>query len=69
YNEAWHHTICAIWCATNKHSFASQDDEWYHMEVELLRPGTIPPSSKIVAHDVGTLYAEYGKVVHWYIEV
>ncbi|KAJ7748159.1 hypothetical protein DFH07DRAFT_1036669 [Mycena maculata] len=28
------------------------------MEVELLRPGTIPPESKIVAHDVGTLYAE-----------
>ncbi|KAJ7509795.1 hypothetical protein B0H11DRAFT_2270148 [Mycena galericulata] len=61
YNEARHRAICAIRCAANKRSFASQDDEWYHLEVELLRPGTIPPSSKIVARDVGVLYSEYAK--------
>ncbi|KAJ6550438.1 hypothetical protein DFH09DRAFT_1168882 [Mycena vulgaris] len=57
YNEARHRAICAIRCAANKCSFASQDDEWYRLEVELLRPGTIPPSSKIVAHDMGILYS------------
>ncbi|KAJ7748050.1 hypothetical protein B0H16DRAFT_1319963, partial [Mycena metata] len=69
YNEAQHRAICAIRCAANKHSFASQDDKWYHLEVDLLRPGTIPPSSKIVARDVGLLYLEYAKVVRWYFEV
>lgn len=50
-------------------SFASQDDKWYRWEVKLLRPGTIPPSSKVVERDVSTLYAEYAKVVRWYFEV
>ncbi|KAJ6532464.1 hypothetical protein B0H19DRAFT_449692 [Mycena capillaripes] len=57
YNEARHRAICAIRCAANKRPFASQDDEWYRLEVELLRPGTIPPSSKAVERDVGLLYA------------
>ncbi|KAJ7805908.1 hypothetical protein B0H14DRAFT_2291387, partial [Mycena olivaceomarginata] len=69
YNAARHRAICAIWCAANKRPFASQDDEWYRHEVELLRPGTIPPSSTIVERDVGLLYAEYAKVVRWYFEV
>jgi hypothetical protein len=69
YNEARHRAICAIRCAANKRSFASQDDQWYRLEVELLRPGTIPPSSKIVARDVGIIYSEYAKVVRWYFEV
>ncbi|KAJ7495277.1 ribonuclease H-like domain-containing protein [Mycena latifolia] len=62
YNEARHRAICAIRCAANKRPFASQDDHWYRLEVELLRPGTIPPSSKTVERDVGTLYTEYAKV-------
>ncbi|KAJ7871386.1 hypothetical protein B0H14DRAFT_2345222, partial [Mycena olivaceomarginata] len=69
YNEARHRAICAIRCTANKRPFASQDDEWYRLEVELLLPGTIPPSSKAVERDVGLLYAEYAKVVHWYFEV
>ncbi|KAJ6540299.1 hypothetical protein B0H19DRAFT_959863, partial [Mycena capillaripes] len=69
YNEARHHAICAIRCAANKRPFASQDDAWYRREVELLRPGTIPPSSKIVERDVALLYTEYAKVVRWYFEV
>ncbi|KAJ7078196.1 hypothetical protein C8R44DRAFT_863145, partial [Mycena epipterygia] len=68
YNEARHRAICAIRCAANKRPFASQDDKWYRMEVELLRPGTNPPSSKIVERDVGLLYTEYAKVVRWYFE-
>jgi hypothetical protein len=69
YNEARHRAICAIRCAANKHPFASQDDVWYWQEVELLRPGIIPPSSKIVERDVTLLYTEYAKVVRWYFEV
>ncbi|KAJ7874071.1 hypothetical protein B0H14DRAFT_3437991 [Mycena olivaceomarginata] len=56
YNEARHRVICALRCAANKRSFASQDDKWYRMEVELLPPGTIPPSSKVVERDISTLY-------------
>ncbi|KAJ7706905.1 hypothetical protein B0H17DRAFT_918808, partial [Mycena rosella] len=69
YNEVQHRAICAIQCAVSKCSLASQDDEWYCLEVKLLRPGTIPPSSKIVAHDMGILYSKYAKVVWWYFEV
>ncbi|KAJ7654258.1 hypothetical protein B0H17DRAFT_956989, partial [Mycena rosella] len=69
YNEVQHHTITAIWCAANKCSFASQDDKWYRLEVELLRPRTTPPSSKIVARDMEILYSEYAKAVRWYFEV
>ncbi|KAJ6466084.1 hypothetical protein DFH09DRAFT_956918, partial [Mycena vulgaris] len=68
YNEARHRAICTIHCAANKHPFASQDDHWYRLEVELLRPGTTPPSSKTVERDIGTLYTEYAKVVCWYFE-
>ncbi|KAF7364358.1 Dimer-Tnp-hAT domain-containing protein [Mycena sanguinolenta] len=68
YNESRHRAICALRCAANKRSFASQDDPWYRMEVELLRPGTIPPSSKLVEQDIGLLYVEYAKVVRWYFE-
>ncbi|KAJ7719643.1 hypothetical protein B0H16DRAFT_1336537, partial [Mycena metata] len=50
YTEARHRALCAIRCAANKRPFASQDDVWYQMEVELLRPGTITPSSKVVEH-------------------
>jgi hypothetical protein len=69
YNEARHRAICAIRCAANKRPFASQDDRWYRAEVELLRPGTIPPSSKTVERDLGILYSEFAKVVRWYFEV
>ncbi|KAJ7723061.1 hypothetical protein B0H16DRAFT_1334332, partial [Mycena metata] len=65
YTEARHRALCAA----NKRPFASQDDVWYQMEVELLRPGTITPSSKVVERDVGLLYTEYAKVIRWYFEV
>ncbi|KAF8162050.1 hypothetical protein K438DRAFT_1731315, partial [Mycena galopus ATCC 62051] len=68
YNETRHRAICALRCAANKRSFESQDDKWYRMEVELLRPGTIPPSPKVVQRDISTLYIEYAKVVRWYFD-
>ncbi|KAK6966843.1 dimer-Tnp-hAT domain-containing protein, partial [Favolaschia claudopus] len=69
YSEARHRAICAIRCAANKPPFASQDDKWYRYEVDLLRPGTIPPSSKVVECDVGLMYVQYAKVVRWYFEI
>ncbi|KAK7015736.1 dimer-Tnp-hAT domain-containing protein [Favolaschia claudopus] len=69
YSEARRRAICAIRCAANKPPFASQDDKWYRYEVDLLRPGTIPPSSKVVECDVGLMYVQYAKVVRWYFEI
>ncbi|KAJ7819613.1 hypothetical protein B0H14DRAFT_2455771, partial [Mycena olivaceomarginata] len=58
YSEARHRAICALRCAKNKRPFESQDDELYRLEVDLLRPGAVTPSSAIVRRDVGTLYNE-----------
>ncbi|KAJ7892113.1 hypothetical protein B0H14DRAFT_2335500, partial [Mycena olivaceomarginata] len=69
YSEARHRAICALRCAKNKRPFESQDDELYKLEVDLLRPGAVAPSSAIVRRDVGTLYNEYAKVVRYYFEV
>ncbi|KAJ7349799.1 hypothetical protein DFH08DRAFT_614591, partial [Mycena albidolilacea] len=69
YSEAHHRAICALRCAKNEHPFESQDDELYRLEVDLLRPGAVAPSSVVVRRDVGTLYNEYAKVVRYYFEV
>ncbi|KAJ7694261.1 hypothetical protein B0H14DRAFT_2170423, partial [Mycena olivaceomarginata] len=68
YSEARHRAIRALHCAKNKHPFESQDDELYRLEVDLLRPRAVTPSSVIVQRDAGTLYNEYTKVVRYYFE-
>ncbi|KAJ7585604.1 hypothetical protein C8J56DRAFT_720457, partial [Mycena floridula] len=66
YSQARHHAICALRVATSKCPFASQDDPLYRMEIELLRPGTMVPSSDNVAHDVRKLYAGFAPYVQQY---
>lgn len=69
YTEARHRVICAIRCAVSKRPFASQDDIWYRREVQLLRPGTLVPSSTIVSRDASLLYKGFAGVIRWYFEV
>ncbi|QRW04488.1 AC transposase [Ceratobasidium sp. AG-Ba] len=57
YSEARHRTLIALRCAQNKRSFNSVDDNLYQEEVDLLRPGTILPSSRTVSPDTQVLYA------------
>lgn len=69
YTEARHRAICALRVCVSKRSFESQDDPLYRKEVELLRPGTLVPSSYTVSRDVSTLYKGFAPVVEKYFEV
>jgi hypothetical protein len=69
YSPAAHHTLIAMWCAKNHCPFNSVLDEDYQAEVEMLHPGTVPPSPQTVSHDIKAMYAKMSKNVQNYFMV
>ncbi|EPQ54971.1 hypothetical protein GLOTRDRAFT_24990, partial [Gloeophyllum trabeum ATCC 11539] len=68
YTPARHRALVALRCASSYRPFNSVHDPFYVAEVELLRPGTKPPSSSTVSRDVRLIYAEGSKSVREYFK-
>jgi hypothetical protein len=55
--------------ATSNRPFNAVHDKYYHMEVEMLRPGTKIPHATTVSPDIKLLYVELSKTVRDYFKV
>jgi hypothetical protein len=69
YSAAAHRTLIAMRCAKNHRPFNSVLDEDYLAEVQMLRPGTIPPGPQTVSRDIKAIYSEMSKNVGDYFLV
>ncbi|TFK18196.1 hypothetical protein FA15DRAFT_603727, partial [Coprinopsis marcescibilis] len=69
YSEANHCALVALRCAENQRPYNMVDDRLYKMEVDMLRPGTVPPKPQTVSRDVQQLYLSLAVHVAQYFKV
>jgi hypothetical protein len=69
YSASAHRALIAMRCAKNHRPFNMVTDEEYLIEVDMLRPGTKPPSPATISRDIGALYLEMSKHVLNYFQV
>ena len=69
YSEANHRTLIALRCADSQRPFSMVDDRFYKMEVEMLHPGAVIPSSSTVSRDSTRLYLSVANIVASYLVV
>ncbi len=63
YSIATHRTLLALRCATNNRPFNIVNDQFYEIEVDMLRPGTKLPSANTLSRDTTLLYQEMSREV------
>lgn len=69
YTEHRHRALIALRCAASHRPFNEIEDNLYLEEIEMLRPGTIPPSASTVSRDLQTLYQKGSILVVEYFSV
>jgi hypothetical protein len=69
YTQARHRAIVALRCATSARPAHVVADKYYLMEVECLRPGTIPPSPIMVSRDIHLLHEQIAVFARAYFVV
>jgi hypothetical protein len=69
YSLPLHCALLAICCACDQQPFASVVDDLHRQEVELLRLGTVLPTSATVSNDVKHIYGDTSVKVAQYLQV
>ncbi|KAF9039868.1 hypothetical protein BJ165DRAFT_1351691, partial [Panaeolus papilionaceus] len=69
YSSSNHRAVLALRTAQSNRPFNMVTDEYYLMEVSLLRPNTIVPGPSTISRDIKLIYLELSKHVKLYFEV
>lgn len=69
YSVHHHRALLVARCATSSRPFNMVTDHSYYLELELLRPGTSPPSARTIARDTRLAYKVLATHVREYFKV